>query len=88
MRFAEGFNEVKVVVFLFLLFFGVKKSWNGGIFDRFGERIVKDCFVFVCRFGRWRWGCDGYLRLDTIFQKYFVSVISFSESEVSCLCYI
>lgn len=81
---------MKVVVFLFLLFFGVKKSWNGGIFDRFGERIVKDIvlFLFVVSVDGVRWGCDGYLRLDTIFQKYFVSVISFSESEVSCLCYI
>lgn len=81
---------MKVVVFLFLLFFGVKKSWNGGIFDRFGERIVKDIvlFLFVVSVDGVRWGCDGYLRLDTIFQKYFVSVISFSGSEVSCLCYI
>lgn len=81
---------MKVVVFLFLLFFGVKKSWNGGIFDRFGGRIVKDIvlFLFVVSVDGVRWGCDGYLRLDTIFQKYFVSVISFSGSEVSCLCYI
>lgn len=71
MRFAEGFNEVKFVVFLFLLFFGVKKSWNGGIFDRFGGRIVKDIvlFLFVVSVDGVRWGCDGYLRLDTIFQK-------------------
>lgn len=47
MRFVEGFNEVKVVVFLFLLFFGVKKSWNGGIFDRSGGRIVKDIVLFL-----------------------------------------
>lgn len=81
---------MKVVVFLFLLFFGVKKSWNGGIFDRFGGRIVKDIvlFLFVVSVDGVRWGCDGYLRLDTIFQKYFVSVISFGGSEVSCLCYI